>query len=172
VKRGFEVWGDTGRVALVPVNTATCKTTHTHTLHLLLATLRAMHSDLLTHRVRTGAGAKRACRRSVPGQQHLQLAASKLKYWVNLKCQSRPPLYRHQSIGHQTHSLGPVAVALPQAWGSGGGRGRCRCASFQAPTINGTASRNPAGSRCLRLGHCSAGCYRRHTAAEQIQAAL
>jgi hypothetical protein len=25
------VWGDTGRVALVPVNTATCKTTHTHT---------------------------------------------------------------------------------------------------------------------------------------------
>jgi uracil DNA glycosylase len=31
VKRGLEVWGDTGRVALVPVNTATCKTTHTHT---------------------------------------------------------------------------------------------------------------------------------------------
>jgi hypothetical protein len=29
VKRGLEVWGDTGRVALVPVNTATCKTTHT-----------------------------------------------------------------------------------------------------------------------------------------------
>jgi hypothetical protein len=26
------VWGDTGRIALVPVNTATCKTTHTHTL--------------------------------------------------------------------------------------------------------------------------------------------
>jgi hypothetical protein len=24
VKRGLEVWGDTGRVALVPVNTATC----------------------------------------------------------------------------------------------------------------------------------------------------
>jgi hypothetical protein len=31
VKQGLEVWGDTGRVALVPVNTATCKTTHTHT---------------------------------------------------------------------------------------------------------------------------------------------
>jgi hypothetical protein len=31
VKRGHEVWGDTGRVALVPVNTDTCKTTHTHT---------------------------------------------------------------------------------------------------------------------------------------------
>jgi hypothetical protein len=29
VKRGLEVWGDTGRVALVPVNTTTCKTTHT-----------------------------------------------------------------------------------------------------------------------------------------------
>jgi hypothetical protein len=34
VKRGLEVWGDTGRVALVPVNTATCKTTHTHTCPL------------------------------------------------------------------------------------------------------------------------------------------
>jgi hypothetical protein len=33
VKRGFEVWWDTGRLALVPVNTATCNNTHTHTTH-------------------------------------------------------------------------------------------------------------------------------------------
>jgi hypothetical protein len=31
VKRGFEVWWDTGRFALVRVNTATCKTTYIHT---------------------------------------------------------------------------------------------------------------------------------------------
>jgi hypothetical protein len=62
------VWGDTGRVALVPVNTATCKTTHT------LLRLHPAGPD------RAGRGALRvrigSAKKTIRDEKQLRLASS------------------------------------------------------------------------------------------------
>jgi hypothetical protein len=57
----LQVWGDTGRVAPVPVNTATCTTTHTHkhTLHTLCLEFRAKQQHDLSRGPSSSINTKR-----------------------------------------------------------------------------------------------------------------